>query len=59
MTAIDRDAPCQTCGSRVRHRRQAMERSIVDVSAPVEDIRVCTNAECPTNGRDKSLTDVV
>jgi len=33
--------------------------SVADTSPPVILRRVCTKSDCPTNGRDKSLTDIV
>lgn len=59
MSTDDTNAPCQTCGAPVRIRQERGEMSVADTSPPIIRTRVCTNLGCPTNGRDKSLTDVV
>lgn len=40
--------PCQVCGSEVRLREPTELR--VAEADPTVDERVCTNADCPTNG---------
>ena len=59
MSNASNEAPCQTCDAPVRIRRERGEMSVADTSPPVILRRVCTNRDCPTNGRDKSLADVV
>jgi len=50
--------PCKTCGSPVRIEHVRGEMSAADTTPPIEEVRVCTNVDCATNG-EHSLTEVV
>lgn len=55
-------APCQTCDSPVRIRRQAIQDSgsLADPSRiDYRDVRVCTDPNCTTNTRERAAGDVV
>ncbi|HEY0238701.1 MAG TPA: hypothetical protein VGC37_08650 [Friedmanniella sp.] len=60
MSSDDEVAACRTCGGKVVIRpRRMRERAITEAAARVEQVRVCTNPNCPTKGRDRALGDVV
>lgn len=59
MSDDDTNTPCQACGAPVTIRQERGEMSVADTTPPIIPRRVCTNPDCPTNGWDKSLTDVV
>lgn len=52
--------PCKTCGGSVRIVNAPIGGS-GSLASPAPDmgVRVCTRPECPTNGPDKSMADVV
>lgn len=52
--------PCRTCGSAVRIRRESSgERSQSQEQDEVIKTRVCTNASCPTNSRERPQDAIV
>lgn len=54
--AID---PCNICGSTVRIVKRPGPRRIGEVTAPMEDVRVCTNRECPSNTGERAIGETV
>lgn len=52
-------APCGICGGVVSEVRVKGERSIGDVTAPIEIKRLCRNPRCDSNTGSASIADEV
>jgi hypothetical protein len=47
------EEPCKECGSAVRLRRETLPGSLAEPKGEQVDVRVCTNADCDTNHRER------
>ncbi len=60
MMSDDYTGPCRACGSsNVRTTTTREDNSLTDNAAHVTVHRVCGNAQCPTNGSERSVADLV